>query len=287
MVETRIRQAEKVAGSPSEVGRLVYREAMLGDSDPYAHSVGGRPQTLQGLERDELVTFAQEYFDPSGFILTVVSPQEVEDVLGAVEERFGSAATHGVEIPTPVWPTTDLPEPPVRKSLGADQARLYLGRIAPLLAQDRPALSLLTAVLSDRLLMTLREREGLAYRLGATAEFGANPDQAWITVSIGTRSENLDAVQEGARREMARLAAEAADDEELDRIRSAIRSRALMRRMPAVNRARYLGLRAFRQVPSTEDPDFLEAMDRVTPQDLEKLAATWLDPSGFRVVIVD
>ena len=287
MTETRIRRAERVAGSPSEVGRQAYRQAILGERNTLAHWVIGRPETLRNLGRDELMAFAREYFDPSGFILSVVSPQEVEDVLGAVEERFGSSTTLGVDIPIRVWPTTDPPGPPIRQSLGADQARLYLGRIASLPAENRPGLSLLAAVLSDRLVMTLREREGLAYRLGATAQFGADPDLGWMTVSIGTRSENLPAAQEGARREMVRLVADMAGNEELDRIRTTVRSRALMRRMTAVNRARYLGLRAFRRVPSREDPDFLEAMSRVTRHDLELLAATWLDPSRFRVVIVD
>jgi predicted Zn-dependent peptidase len=242
---------------------------------------------LASLSHEALVGFAEQYFDPSGFILTVASPEEVEDVLGAVEERFGSAVSRDVTVPSYHWPITEEPGAPVRKSLGADQARLYFGRISPLPAPDRAGLSLLAALLSDRLVLTLREQEGLAYRLGATAQFHAEPDLGWMTVSIGTRGENLEAADKGIRREMARLAREMADDDEIERILATVRGRSLMRRMTAVNRGRYLGLRAFLQVPSREDPDFLDAMDRVTRDDLVRLAATWLDTDLFRVVIVD
>ena len=86
---------------------------------------------------------------------------------------------------------------------------------------------------------------------------------------------------------MERLLHEMADEEEMNRIRATVRGRSLMRRMTTVNRARYLGLRVYRNVPSREDPDFLEAMDRVSRDDLKRLATTWLDPELFRVVIVD
>jgi zinc protease len=287
MIEKRIRRAQKVADSPAEVGDEVYREAMLGRDNPYAARVGGRTDTLQGVTRDELKTFANSYFDPAGLILTVASPYDVEDVLGAVEERFGSAASHGAEIPSYVWPTTGKPGKPVERSLGADQARFYMGRIAELPSRDRAGLSLLAAVLSDRLVLTLREREGLAYRLGASAHFKAAPDLGWMSVSIGTRSENLSAARDGIRREMELLQQEMADEEEMNRIRATVRGRSLMRRMTTVNRARYLGLRVYRNVASREDPDFLDSMDRVSRDDLKRLAATWLDPELFRVVIVD
>jgi hypothetical protein len=58
-----------------------------------------------------------------------------------------------------------------------------------------------------------------------------------------------------------------------------------MRRMSAINRARSLGLRAFRGVASADDVDALDAMDAVSRDDLVRLADTWLDPDGFRVVI--
>ena len=63
------------------------------------------------------------------------------------------------------------------------------------------------------------------------------------------------------------------------------RGRSLMRRMSAINRARSLGLRAFRGVASADDVDALDAMDAVSRDDLVRLANTWLDPDGFRVVI--
>ena len=68
MIEMRVRRAQKVANSPSEVGGEVYREAMLGEGNPYVARVGGRTETLQGVTGDELREFARSYFDPAGLI---------------------------------------------------------------------------------------------------------------------------------------------------------------------------------------------------------------------------
>ncbi len=59
-----------------------------------------------------------------------------------------------------------------------------------------------------------------------------------------------------------------------------------MRRMTAVNRARYLGLRAFTGVAAREDLDALEALETVSREQLERLAGEWLDPARYRVVVV-
>jgi predicted Zn-dependent peptidase len=103
---------------------------------------------------------------------------------------------------------------------------------------------------------------------------------------MGTRPDNLELAREGLRREMARLRDGMAGEEEIRRVRAERRGRALMRRMTAINRARYLGLRAMTGVPAHEDLDALDAMDRVTREDLARLGQEWLEAERFRVVIV-
>ena len=59
-----------------------------------------------------------------------------------------------------------------------------------------------------------------------------------------------------------------------------------MRRMTAINRARFLGLWAFTGHPAAEDLETLDAVDRVSREELVSLAEEWLRPEAFRVVIV-
>ena len=67
---------------------------------------------------------------------------------------------------------------------------------------------------------------------------------------------------------------------------SRVVSSSLMRRMTAVNRARYLGLRAFSGVEAREDLDALDSIDRISRDQLVRLASEWLDPARHRVVVV-
>ena len=286
LLAARLARAEKEASSPTEVGRAAYRAALLGAEHPLAAPVAGTAAGLGAVTHGELLEFAAAYLAPRGLILSVVGPQEPEDVYGAVEERFAAAAAGPEPPPAPAWTVTGEPGPPVEVALGADQAKIYLGRIAELAAADRPALTLLAAIASDRLAMTLRESSGLAYRLGAAVSFAADPAAAWLTVEMGTRPENRDEALAGLRQQMASLAAEMVDDDEIQRVRAVLESRALMRRMTAVNRARYLGLRAFTGVAAREDLDALAALGEVSRGQLERLAGEWLDPGRYRVVVV-
>jgi zinc protease len=188
-------------------------------------------------------------------------------------------------VATAPWPVTGAPGDPVDIEVGAEQSRLYLGRIADLAPADRPSVELLAAILSERLGRSVREELGIAYSIGAGASFRASPDRAWLSVSMGTRPDNLDRALEAIRATMRGLVNDMADDEEIDTIRAERRGRALMRRMAAVNRARLIGLRAWTGVGSSEDVDVLDAVDRVTRDDLARMAEDWLDPERFRVVI--
>ncbi len=279
-------RAEKEASSPTEVGRIAYRKALLGADHPRAQPVVGSPADLDRMTHEGLVDFATAYLAPQGLILSVVGPHEPEDVFGAVAERFTSAAAGPALAPVPPWPPTGEPGPVVEVNLGAEQSKIYLGLIDEAAAGDRPGLTLLAAIASDRLAMTLREESGLAYRLGAFASFSAKPALAWLTLEMGTRPENRAEALAGLREQMDGLRRHMVGEEEIDRIRAVLGSRALMRRMTAVNRARYLGLRAFTGVSAREDLDALAALDEVSRDELVRLADEWLDPARYRVVVV-
>ncbi len=283
---TRLARAEKEASSPTEVGRSAYRAALLGAEHALARPVVGTPASLGSVTHEALVDFAGTYLGPRALILSAVGPQEVEDVFGAVAERFASAEPVSEWSPVAPWPLTGEAGPVVEVALGADQAKIYLGLIDEVAPADRAALTLLAAIASDRLAMTLREEQGLAYRLGASVTFSETPALAWLTVEMGTRPENRDQALDGLRSQLESLRTSMVDDEQIERIRAVLASRALMRRMTAVNRARYIGLRAFSGVAAREDLDALEALDRVSRDQLERLAGEWLDPARHRVTVV-
>lgn len=284
LLAERIKNANKVAVSPSERSTVAYRVAMLGEASPETHSVGGSEASLAGITADELRAFASDYLAPAGLIVTAVSPAEPEDVFGAIAERFDTQASAKERTAVPAWPLTQQSGEPKVVEIGAKQAQVMMGRIADLTPDDRAGVRLLAALLSDRMDRTIREQQGLAYRLGATAAIAA--DRGWMTISVGTRPDNVDTVVGAVREQMARLRGEMAGADEIDRVRAMQRGRALMRQMTAVNRARALGLRAFEGLPPADDPETLDAIDRVDRATLERLAKGWLEPGGYQTVIV-
>jgi predicted Zn-dependent peptidase len=257
---------------------------MLGDADPTTHPVGGSEASLTGIAAEELRAFASEYLASAGLIVTAVSPAEPDDVFGAIAERFDTQSPAKEQPAIPAWQLTRPSGEPKVVEIGAKQAQVMMGRIAELSPPDRAAVRLLAALLSDRMDRTIREQQGLAYRLGASTAIAA--DRGWMTINVGTRPDNVDTVVAAIREQMARLRAEMAGADEIDRVRAMQRGRALMRQMTAVNRARALGLRAFEGIPPADDPETLDAIDRVDRATLERLAKSWLEPAGYQIVFV-
>jgi len=284
VVSDRIKRANKVAASPSERASTAYRIAMLGESNAETHPIGGTEASLTGITADELKSFATDYFAPGGMIITAVTPAEPEDVFGAITERFVTDGETADRPSIPAWPFTTPTKEPSVVEIGGEQAQVLLGRIAELSPKDRAGVRLLAAILSDRMARTIREEMGLAYRLGASASIAA--DRGWLSINVGTRPDNVDTVIGAIGEQMRRLRSEMASTEEIDRVRAVQRGRALMRQMTAVNRARALGLRAFEGLAPADDPEALDAIDRVDRDTLERLAKTWLEPSAYQVVVV-
>jgi predicted Zn-dependent peptidase len=282
--EERITRAKKVAASPSERASTAYRAVMLGEGNPETHPVGGTEASLTALTAEELQAFADDYFASGGLILTAVTPAEPADVFGAISERFVTEGEPAERPSIPAWPLTKPTSEPATVELGGEQAQVLMGRIAALSPEDRAGVRLLAAILSERMSRTIREEQGLAYRLGASASIAA--DRGWISINVGTRPDNVDTVIAAVREQMTRLREEMAGADEIDRVRAAQRGRALMRQMTAVNRARALGLRAFEGLAHADDPEALDAVDRVDRAALEKLAKEWLESSGYQVVVV-
>lgn len=169
-------------------------------------------------------------------------------------------------------------------SVGSNQAYLAVVRLLRAAPDMGDKLRLTSAILSDRIAFQLREREGLAYSIGASLR-RLGPE-VWIwTESGGTRAENLPRVLEGFEEAPQWLRDRPADETEVRKTASSLYGRGLMRRMSRLNLAYYSGLALL----AGEDPLKIEDRERAlsegTPAGVrEALDACW-QPGPALVVI--
>jgi len=157
------------------------------------------------------------------------------------------------------------------------------GRIAEVSAEDRAALLVAVDALSDRMTAVIREREGLAYRLGAGVR--PIPGAAWIlSATVGTRPENGDRVAELLGDLVAALAADPLSVGDLERLRARARRTRMLRGLSAASRAYRVGRALFEGAGSPLAIDE-SAYAEVTPEQIQTVVRKYLVPNEMLLVV--
>lgn len=188
---------------------------------PYSRPEDGYPETVQAINRDDLLAFQQKMYGPAGMVIAIVGAAEPDRVLEMVAAAFGD------------WSNTDQPAPPelpelavleelVRRKTtipGKSQADIVLGAPGPTrLSPDYIAASLGNSVLGQfgmmgRIGETVRERAGLAYYASSSLGGGIGPGP-WRVVA-GVDPENVERATQLIQQEIARFVSEPVEANEL------------------------------------------------------------------------
>ncbi|HSN55839.1 MAG TPA: insulinase family protein, partial [Candidatus Sulfomarinibacteraceae bacterium] len=189
------RAAREADNRGAERAEQLFLGALLGADHPLARPVSGPaggavagPEVVRGFWAD----WPGGYFAPNRLVLTVASPAAPEETLSLIASVFaGGPAAAPARGPYPD-PLPAAAAPPVEIG-DAPQVTVMWGRAAAVEPQHRAPLLVAMDALSDRMTAVIREREGLAYRLGAGVR--ALPEGAWVLwATVGTRPENVDRV---------------------------------------------------------------------------------------------
>jgi predicted Zn-dependent peptidase len=241
--------AERRARSASEESQQLLRRGF------YPGSRGAWPPlgTATDLARvtvDDVRAFHERYFAPANLVVAIVTglePRAVEAAARAAFERPAPGRAPGGRGTACVTAAELVPAAtaaPAREeaTIGREQSWIRVGSVFPVAPGDGPALEVASLVLSDRLAFELRERQGLAYAIGA--HYGQRGDRGWIAAGMGTRPENLPRAEAGLDAGIHGLAATEVTAEEVTKVVKTHIGRLRMRRVSRINQAMNLGLDA-------------------------------------------
>lgn len=205
------------------------------------------------------------------------SPEYVGLLEAEVEETMEPGGVESVPVDLAVWTEQfgDL-APPTRahlEVLGGSQSYLLVSALLEVPASDEAALELAASLLSDRLAFQLREREGLAYSIGASV--APLRSGRWLyQAAAGTRPENLGPMLVGLRDGVKTALAEPIDAEILATQIAGIEGRTLMRRVTRMNWAFHAGAAALRGEDPEQELAIYDRMRSVAPSEVERILRT-------------
>jgi predicted Zn-dependent peptidase len=253
-------------------------EGLYGDH-PLALPAEGTVETVEAVTYDEVRSLYRKAFQPENLILAIVSPYGHDELVAMMPNWADSG---GESAPTlPPLPTTTAPERRTA-TLEGPLASIRLGSIRPVDPGDEAALELLIAVLSDRLVMDLRETRGLSYSVGASIRVDGSQGvfSAWLNPPTPRLAEGEQALGEALRA----FDPASITQEELDTVRAARQGRLMMRRLDSISRAYYLAMAELGGDLSHYLQE-IPAYDDVTLEDLQRVAGFFSELPLVTVVV--
>jgi len=255
-------------------------------SHPLARSAAGDLENTPRLTPERIISYRDRYVVGRNTVIAVAGNLPSDRTFAHVEQFFGSLPAGEPA------PPSDVPPPPpnprrIEERAGTSQARVIMGGPLPgLRSEDRFPLAVANAVLGGsgfRLFREIRDLRGLSYDPSpGVMQF---PDAGLWLAAAGTDPANVDTVVEILEREMSRLADEPVSDEELANAKNYLDGSLVVgletfsAQAGQMVRDETFGVRILSN-------DHREGIQRVTKDDIQRVAREHLQPDTATVVVV-
>ena len=273
---------------PDFIANIVIDRLIYG-FHPYGVPTTGTPESLEAIDRDDLVAFHDTYFVPNNAILAIVGDVSVEEALAGAERAFGDWARQEVPATTRVEPPAPTRRLVIVDRPGAVQTELRVGHLAiPRRDEDYLALQLASRILggegANRLHNILRSERGLTY--GAEAELSAFRQAGDLIADTDTRSDATAEVLQILVDEFWRLQRERVGSRELAGAKAYMAgSFPLSIETPGAIALQILNVLFF-GLDVDELETYRERVNAVSPDDIQRVARRYLQPSRLSIVLV-
>lgn len=278
------------AQDTSEVASLNF-DQLVYPGHPYRRPPDGYPETIQAIQREDLVNFHQRIYGPRGLVIAVVGAVEPEQALEKVARALGDWQNpRQPALPTlPAWQPLEHQARAEAAIPGKVQSDLIIGTAGPpRLSPDFIAAALGNSIFGQfgmmgRIGASVREKAGLAYYAGSSLGGGLGPGP-W-DVAAGVHPTNVEQAIALILAEIHRFVHEPVTSEELadsqaqfiGQLPLSMESNSgVAARLVHIERYQ-LGLDYYQRYP--------EIVRRITPQEILETAQRYLDPERLAISI--
>jgi predicted Zn-dependent peptidase len=292
--KARLQALKQQKDQPVAVATDVFQRVVYGMDHPYGRPVAGTLAGVESVTRDDLVHFYDQIYHPNNAVLIAVGDVSEQELMPVLERVFGSWKTQ------PVPPVAAMaPARPSGKPLaiylidkpGAAQSEIRIGHAGTsrTTTPDYYALQVLNLLLggqfTSRVNLNLRERHGFTY--GARTLWSFRRGDGPFYASAGVFTAKTDSSVTEFLNELKDLRGpRPATAAETEAARNAL-MRSYPRRLETNDGvASVLADLAFYGLDESEITEYNRRVGQVTPEDVTRVAAKYIDPQNLAVVVV-
>ncbi len=278
--------------NPNAIASIAYNALLFGKSHPYGKPVTGDEKTVKSIKRDDIQKFYSTYYRPNNAVLIAVGDIDLKTFVPKLEKYFSEwkPAAEVPKTPVPINVVFEKPGIYIVDRPGSAQSVISIGHVGvPRNTSDYFPLIVMNSILggqfSSRVNMNLREDKGYTYGARTVWSFrrGAGPFEASADVQTAVTK---DAVVEFMK--------------ELNGIRGTIpvtakeleyNKQSIIRRYPqgfeTVSQiAGQLANLVVYDLPDTYFNEYIQKVQAVTLEDVNRVAQKYLQPEKMVILIV-
>ncbi|MEW6410880.1 MAG: pitrilysin family protein [Candidatus Zixiibacteriota bacterium] len=261
------------ASSPREVALNAFHSTLF-EGEAYAKPIMGSPMTVSSITAEELRNYHAMFYSPSNMILSIVTNLPADQVKQWVDNRFGR-----LSYPPFSSPEAQRPEPFFKTKINhteleKQQIYLYMGCVLPEVGSpDAAAIDVATTILNNRLYLNLREKQGLAYTVGAASSFDRN--FGWFYTVMGTGSENYQTAIDGIILQIDKLSLDGPMTDEVIAARNQLWGSLMRAKLSSINQAYYLGVDNFLGRGLRYDSELIASLARIDIAAVRRVASKY------------
>ncbi len=257
---------------------------------PYRWPVNGTEETLSKITLADVQGFYGREYTPSQLILAIVGDVTLEQATALVQTHFetwkkGPTTARNTKKPSAIERrTVQL----IEKDL--TQSTIVLGHGGIQRAHpDYYAVTVMNYILgaggfSSRLMDSIRDKQGLAY--GIMSHFDARLMAGSFWVNLQTKTETTNQAITGVLSEIKSIREASVSDQELAEAKSFLIGSFPLRFDSTAKLAHVLAQVEFYSLGLEYFTDYPKWIDRVTKEDVQRVAKQYLDPKRYALVVV-
>ena len=274
---------------PGHVAMKAFNQLVF-HGHPYRWPLNGTEESLSKITHTDVVNFYAKEYVPPQVILAIVGDVTEEQVTGLVQTYFGGWKKTAVPARTTKKPTAIERKTVqlIEKDLTQSNVILGHGGISRT-NQDFYAVTVMNHILgaggfSSRLMDSIRDKQGLVYGIMSHFDARLMPGSFWV--NFQTRTEATNQAIQSVLAEIKNIRDTPVSDQELAEAKSFLMGSFPLRLDSTAKLAHVLAQVEFYGLGFEYFSQYPKWIERVTKEDVQRVAKQYLDPQRYALVVV-
>jgi predicted Zn-dependent peptidase len=274
---------------PASVAPLAFARIVFGPAHRYGTGIAGTETTLKGFTTQDLESFHRSLYQPGNSVLLVVGDVTADTIVPQLEAQFGSwRGTRAARTPVPQAPQVPQGQITIVDMPGAAQSQIRIGWVGvPRSTPDYFAIQVLNTILggsfTSRLNQNLREEHQYSY--GASSRFDMRLSAGAFQAGAGVQTDKTAEALREFFNELTGIL-EPIPEDELNKAKNYVALSFPSEFETSSDLSAKMEEMVVYNLPEGYFGEYVDHLRAVTSAAVQKVAATYIQPKRFAVVVV-